>query len=81
MKRFQLFEIEDQAFLPVSIRDALTDYLQFVTARTQPYAPIIPQLEHALAMPDKLLTSAQAARDRGFHCIEQCGNPVPRRFC
>ena len=48
MKRFQLFEIGDQAWLPDSIRDALTDYLQFVTARTQPYAPIVPQLEHAL---------------------------------
>lgn len=48
MKRFQVFEIEDQAWLPNSIRDALTDYLQFVTDRTQPYAPIIPQLENAL---------------------------------
>lgn len=49
MKRFQLFEIEDQAWLPNGIRDALTDYLQFVTNRTQPYAPIVPQFEHALA--------------------------------
>jgi hypothetical protein len=49
MKRFQLFEIGDQAWLPNSIRDALTDYLQFVTNRTQPYAPIVPQLAHALA--------------------------------
>lgn len=48
MKRFQFFEIEDQAWLPASIRDALTDYLQFVTDRAQPYAPIIPQLGHAL---------------------------------
>ncbi len=48
MKRFQVFEIEDQAWLPNSIRDALTDYLQFVTDRTQPYAPILAQLENAL---------------------------------
>jgi len=34
MRRFQIFEIEDQAWLPNSIRDALTDYLQFVTDRT-----------------------------------------------
>lgn len=31
MKRFQLIEIEDQAWLPTSVRDALTDYLQFMT--------------------------------------------------
>ncbi len=48
MKRFQLIEIEDQDWLPTSIRDALTDYLQFVINLTQPYAPIVPQLRHAL---------------------------------
>ena len=48
MKRFQIFEIEDQVWLPNSIRDALTDYLQFVIDRTQPYAPILAQLENAL---------------------------------
>ena len=48
MRRFQIFEIGDQAWLPNSIRHALTDYLQFVIDRTQPYAPIIPQLENAL---------------------------------
>ena len=48
MRRFQLIEIGDQTWLPNSIRDALTDYLQFVTYRTQPYAPIVLQLELAL---------------------------------
>ena len=47
MKRFQLIEIEDQTWLPNSVRDALTDYLQFMTYHTQPYAPIVPQLERA----------------------------------
>ncbi len=48
MKRFQLIEIEDQTWLPNSVRDALTDYLQFVTHSTQPYMPIILHLERAL---------------------------------
>lgn len=48
MKRFQLIEIGDQDWLPNSLRDALTDYLQFVNNLTQPYTPIIPQLGRAL---------------------------------
>ena len=48
MKRFQLIEIGDLVWLPNSIRDALTDYLQFVINLTQPYTPIIPQLGRAL---------------------------------
>lgn len=48
MKRRQLTELGDQAWLPGSIRDALTDYLEFVTNRTHPYAPILPQLGHTL---------------------------------
>jgi hypothetical protein len=48
MKRFQLIEIGDQVWLPNSIRDALTDYLQFVINLTQPYTPIAPQLGRAL---------------------------------
>lgn len=50
MKRFQLIEIEDQAWLPTSVRDALTDYLQFMTERTKPYSPIIPLLERAVEL-------------------------------
>ena len=49
MKRFQLIEIGDQVWLPNSVRDALTDYLQFVINLTKPYAPIVPRLRHALA--------------------------------
>ena len=48
MKRFQLTEIGDQTWLPTSIRDALTDYLQFVINLGQPYAPIVPHLLRAL---------------------------------
>ena len=48
MKRFQLVEIEDQAWCPRTIRNALTDYLQFTLAATNLYASVIPILTGAL---------------------------------
>jgi hypothetical protein len=48
MKRLHLFEIHDQEWCPRAIRDAVTDYLQFVIARTKPYAAVIPILAAAL---------------------------------
>ena len=40
MKRLHLFEIHDQEWCPRAIRDAETDYLQFVIAKMKGYAPI-----------------------------------------
>jgi hypothetical protein len=48
MKRFHLFEIHDQEWCPRAIRDAETDYLQFVIAKTKPYAAMVPILATAL---------------------------------
>lgn len=48
MRRFQLVEIEDLPWCPASIRDSLTDYLQFTFERTRPYARALPLLRHAL---------------------------------
>jgi hypothetical protein len=48
MKRLHLIEIHDQAWCPRMIRDAGTDYLQFVIATTKPYAGMIPSLATAL---------------------------------
>lgn len=48
MKRLHLIEIEDQDWCPRSIRDAATDYLQWVLAATKPYEAIIPILATAL---------------------------------
>ena len=39
MRRRQLIEVEDQPWCPAAVRDGLTDYLQFITDRTEPYAP------------------------------------------
>jgi hypothetical protein len=48
MKRLHLIEIEDQSWCPSSIRDAATDYLQFVIALSKGYAPIVPLLAAAI---------------------------------
>jgi hypothetical protein len=48
MRRLQLVEIHDQDWCPRMIRDAETDYLQFVIAKTKPYAVMVPVLVTAL---------------------------------
>jgi hypothetical protein len=48
MRRRQLIEIEDQPWCPAAVRDGLTDYLQFITDRTEPYAPAARLLAEAL---------------------------------
>ncbi len=48
MKRLHLFEIHDQEWCPRAIRDAETDYLQFVIAKMKSYAPMLPVLAAAL---------------------------------
>jgi len=48
MKRLHLIEIHDQDWCPRTVRDGETDYLQFVIAKTKPYAPMVPLLAAAL---------------------------------
>jgi hypothetical protein len=48
MRRLHLFEIEDQAWCPAAVRDAMTDYLQFVLQKARPYAAVAPRLEKVL---------------------------------
>ncbi len=48
MRRRQLIEIEDQPWCPAAVRDGLTDYLQFVVDRGDPYAAAAPLLIDAL---------------------------------
>jgi hypothetical protein len=51
-RRFELIEFEDRAWLPNGVRDALTDYLQFVCVRFRPYDRIVPHLRAALDAAD-----------------------------
>lgn len=48
MKRIHFIEIEDESWCPDSIRDAATDYLQFVIERTNPYQVVLEKLRNAL---------------------------------
>ena len=48
MKRLHLIEIHDQDWCPHTVRDAETDYLQFVIAKTKPYTAMVPILATAL---------------------------------
>jgi hypothetical protein len=49
MGRLHLFEIHDQPWCPASLRDALTDNLQFFLTLGNHYAPLVPRLRRALA--------------------------------
>jgi len=48
MGRVHFFEIEDQSWCPASIRDGITDYLQFAINAAKPYAPIAGRLVNAI---------------------------------
>jgi hypothetical protein len=48
MRRLHLIEIEDQAWFPSVVRDAVTDMLQFVFNVGNIYKPIVPHLHKAL---------------------------------
>jgi hypothetical protein len=49
MSRLHLFEIHDQPWCPPSLRDALTDFLQFTINLGHTYAPVTPLLRDAIA--------------------------------
>ena len=49
LPRLHLLEIEDQRWCPATVRDALTDYLQFAIEKFRPYHAIAPRLGAALA--------------------------------
>lgn len=48
MRRIHLFEIHDQPWLPHSLRDAVTDILQWILNLTKAYASVEPRLRAAL---------------------------------
>ena len=48
MKRLNLIELEDQIWFPASVRDAITDYLQFVFTFFHVYQRILPRLQRIL---------------------------------
>jgi hypothetical protein len=52
LRRLHLIEIHDQAWLPTSLRDAVTDSLEHIFSLTNLYAAALPRLRHALDRAD-----------------------------
>ncbi len=48
MRRIHLIEIHEQPWCPASLRDALTDYLQFAIESGNPYGAIVERLKQSL---------------------------------
>lgn len=48
MRRLQLFEILDQPWCPQAVRDGATDFLEYITNRTDPYAAVRPLMFGAI---------------------------------
>lgn len=48
MRRIHALELHEQTWCPAAIRDAATDYLQYVTVISDPYSAIVERLRNAL---------------------------------
>ncbi|WP_299554272.1 hypothetical protein [Seonamhaeicola sp.] len=48
MPRIHLFEFEDLKWFPSSLRDYMTDFLQFISNKFDVYKPIVPVIEEGL---------------------------------
>ncbi len=62
-QRWRLVEIAELSACPALVRDGVTDYLQHVIDRTNPYAPVVPVLRDVLAR------QTDAARDES-HIVD-----------
>jgi len=63
MRRFHLIELHEQPWLPSSIRDEITDTLQFGVNLLNAYGPVAPLLRRALGTTFNRVTSGQSVVD------------------
>jgi hypothetical protein len=70
MHRIQFIELHEQPWFPTSLRDAMTDALQFGFNLLKVYAPILPLLESALEASRDRMSSDQS-EDGGF-VVDMC---------
>lgn len=49
MRRWHLFEFEDQPWLPAALRDLQTDFLRQMSTTLRLYAPVVPLIDRVLA--------------------------------
>jgi hypothetical protein len=83
MKRLSLIELEDQAWLPASIRDVLTDYLRFVFTFSPSYRRILPRLQHILKylQEDQIVDLCSGSGGPWLSLYEFVQDPIPRTIC
>ena len=55
MSRIHLFELEDQSWFPVFLRNYGTDFLQFLSNKTKMYKPVIPIIEKGIKKVEKIV--------------------------
>ncbi|WP_026966002.1 hypothetical protein [Algoriphagus terrigena] len=48
MGRIHLFEWEDQSWFPPTVRNYMTDFLQFLTNKTRMFSPLVPEINRLL---------------------------------
>jgi hypothetical protein len=63
----RFFEFHDQQWFPKSLRDGVTDALQFILCLSGIYRPIVPPAPHAL------LIYVRAVADPGYVYTDCCG--------
>ena len=91
MRRVHLFEIHEQAWLPDSLRDVVTDILQWILNLTKTYAAVEPRLRAALkqSMASQIVDLCSVRADRGCGCKSDwqrrkrqstCGLPISIRM-
>jgi hypothetical protein len=76
MRRLNLFEIEDQKWCPVSIRDGITDYLMWFEHFWNMYQPIIPRLRNVLKelKTDRIVDLCSGAGGPWLHLYREFDN-------
>jgi hypothetical protein len=83
MKRLDLIELEDQAWLPAGVRDAVTDYLQFAFAVFNPYRRILPRLLRVLNQlrEDQVVDLCSGSGGPWSSLYQFVQRPIPRTIC
>src|SRR6266542_1556527 len=71
MRRMHLIEIHEQPWCPASLRDALTDYLQFAIESGNPYGGIVERLKQSVlrARATRIVDLCSGGGGRGGACI------------
>ncbi len=79
MARIHLFEFEDLSWFPTNIRDYMTDFLQFLSNKSQLYKPIIPILKKGLkaAGNDQILDLGSGGGGGLFWLNQALQNDIP----